>query len=110
MPKENINYPLADAIISVVGSDEPVNDPQPAGPQVALHWDGNSGTVQLSMDIDIEVLERILDMKKNNPDTVWDGSELGRQIIYTEALTRADMQRLIKHGRRARDAAFGADE
>lgn len=108
MPKEIINWPLPTAIVQVVGEDAPEPDPLPAGPQVALHWDGNSGNVQLSLDIDLDVLSRIIEVKRENPNA-WDGSEAGRQVFYTETLSRADLQRLIKASRRARDSVFGAD-
>lgn len=106
MPKEYINYPQP---VRVENADGTVGEQLPRGPQVGLHWDGNHGTVQLSIDIDWDLLQRIVDGRRNNP-TRYHGEDEDRAVFYTEALDRNDLQRLIKQTRRARDAAFGSDE
>lgn len=99
MPKEYINYPRSFETES--------GEEMPAGSQVTLHWDGNYGTIQLSIDIDVETFLGIADSVR---DGTFFAEKAGRVPIFTEALGRSDLQRLIKHARRARDSAFGADE
>lgn len=113
MPKEQINWPQP-AEVNTAGSGEPdAIEILPPGPRLQLHWDARHGTVQVSMDIDWDVLQRYVDYRRSNPDG-YTGEDEGlmpnRATFYTEGLDRADLQRLVKQTRRARDAAFGADE
>lgn len=81
-------------------------------PQIGLHWDGRNGTVQLSLDIDFDVLQEMVKTRKENPEANFgeDGPFPNRVTFYTGALTRNDLQQLVKTTRRARNAVFGADE
>jgi hypothetical protein len=98
MPKEHINYPLA------------IEDPEthkmhPPGPEFSIHWNGGpQGYAQLSVEFDARQIEEyLLDLRKHSPVD-------SRAFIYSEPLDRESMQRLIRHGRRARDLVHGADE
>lgn len=106
MPKEYINYPVPVRIESPdTGDGKAGVEVLPPGSQVGIHWDGNHETVQLSLDIDWDLLQRIVESHKAP------GGQYGdRVIFYTESLSRDDLQRLVKHTRRARDAVFGSDE
>ena len=103
MPRQQINYPRPD--LTQVDPDTGVETPTPLGQILEFHWDGNHGTVQVSMSIDTEILQRVLEQERREdgvmPERIW---------FYTEALTRGDLQRIIKTARRARDDAYGADE
>jgi hypothetical protein len=115
MPKEYINYPEPEVWARPISLDEYESgedgvQSRPAAPQVGIHWDGVHGNVQLSFDMDADVLSKIVSTRNSeHPDCAFveDG---GRAVFYTASLNRGDLQRLIKHARRARDAAFGADE
>ena len=103
MPRQQINYPRPD--LTQVDPATGVETPVPLGQILEVHWDGNHGTVQASMSIDTGLLQRVLEQERRA-----DGEMPTRVWFYTEALTRPDLQRLIKTARRARDDAFGADE
>lgn len=117
MPKETINWPQPTTIhtgsIDDEGHAESSSETVPPGPRIQIHWDSQHGTVQLSMDMDWDVLQHYVDIRRSDP-AAWRGEDEGampnRAIFYTEGLDRGDLQRLVKHTRRARDAAFGADE
>ena len=107
MPKEYFNYPQPTAYAYVEGTEPPKPDPAPS--QVGIHWDATHGTVQLSLDIDWELLQRIVDQRREHGEGYFIGDSPDRQTFYTEALRRDDLQRTIKATRRARDQVFGAD-
>lgn len=80
---------------------------------VGLHWDGKNGTVQLSLDIDWDVLQEMVKTRQDRPTENFadDNSFLRNRVtFYTGALDREDLQRLVRTTRRARNAVFGADE
>jgi hypothetical protein len=118
MPKEYINWPEPEPIVYALTQDEidagrPAFDLLPPAPRVGIHWDGVGETVQLSIDIDWDVLQEMVKARQDNPDFAYDDNGAAfpnRYAFYTGALGRGDLQRLIKHTRRARDAAFGSDE
>lgn len=88
MPKTVINYPSYS---------------YPFGLALSLHWD-NNGTVQWSAQFNVdELAAHLTKLQKDSPTDK-------RSIILSEPLSRPEMQRLIKEARRARDAAYGADE
>lgn len=92
-------------------SDDPaINAPLP---MVGLHWDGKNEVVQLSLDIDWNVLQEMVKQRQELPDANFadDNSFLRNRVtFYTGALSRDDLQRLVRVSRRARNAVFGADE
>lgn len=119
MPKEYINWPQPERVAHALTAEDIEAGKDglevlPPAPRVGLHWDGTHGTVQLSLDVDWDVLQEMVKVRQENPDKGWFGEDEGnfpnRTTFYTGALDRADLQRLIKHTRRARDAAFGSDE
>lgn len=117
MPKEYINYPDPFTYARVITQDELDEgidgvETLPAAPQVGIHWDGVRGNVQLSFDMDPDVLSEIVSTRNTeHPDIAFGGDEReGRAVFFTSTLSRSDLQRLIRHARRARDAAYGADE
>lgn len=82
-------------------------------PMVGLHWDGKNEVVQLSLDIDWDVLQEMVKTRQELPDGQFadDNSFLRNRVtFYTGALSRDDLQRLVRTARRARNAVFGADE
>lgn len=82
-------------------------------PMVGLHWDGKNGTVQVSLDVDWDVLQAMVKARQENPDANFADDNsflLNRVTFYTGALERDDLQRLLRITRRARNAVFGVDE
>lgn len=140
MPKEYINYPsekqvkdLQDSLgmpvkqtdgkIGVVTRkfwDDMLEDDHDSRanvvaplPMVGLHWDGKNGTVQLSLDIDWDVLQEMVKTRQKNPDVEFgdDNSFLRNRVtFYTGALSRDDLQQLVRTARRARNSVYGSDE
>lgn len=141
MPKEYVNYPKLDEIVALQYSlgmpqkeidgklgritrecwdtvleekdhDADIQIHAPL-PMVGLHWDGKNGTVQLSLDIDWDVLQEMVKTRQDRPTENFadDNSFLRNRVtFYTGALDREDLQRLVRTTRRARNAVFGADE
>lgn len=82
-------------------------------PMLGLHWDGKNGTVQLSMDIDWDVLQELVKARQEDPTAVFsdDNSFLRNRVtFYTGSLDRNDLQNLVRTARRARNAVYGSDE
>lgn len=115
MPKEYINYPEPERVAYALTQDQ-IDDGVdgveilPAAPQIGLHWHAGEGTPQLSYSMDADVLARIVATHGTENEDYTFVSEPGRATFFTSTLTREDLQRLIKHARRARDAAYGSDE
>lgn len=115
MPKEYINHPEPE-LVGRPPTPEELDagkswwTAQPAGPRIGIHWDASG--VRLSYDADRDIVKALLHFppKEITAAQERDGALPNRQVFITGALTRADLQRLIKHARRARDAAFGSDE
>jgi hypothetical protein len=90
---------------------EPADTPEfrhvaPPFPIPHVTWHGGTpdfgpGWVQITLDCDRGHLEQIL---KDLP------ADQSYVEIHSEVLARDDVNRLIKHARRARNAAYGADE
>lgn len=100
MPREQINYPqpktaMCDSPDGMGGHLETRTNP-------ALHvcWMPDMH-VQVAFEADPSYLHVALGAV-NEPD--------GRTSMYTDVLTRTEINRLIKMLRRARDAAYGRDE
>lgn len=141
MPKEYVNYPTPDQVVdlqtslgmpskqidgklgritrecwdTVLEEKDHDADIQIAAPlpMVGLHWDGRNGTVQLSLDIDWDVLQEMVKARQEHPteDFADDNSFLRNRVtFYTGALSREDLQQLVRTARRARNAVYGADE
>jgi hypothetical protein len=141
MPKEYVNYPSRDEIAKLqisIGMPENLVDGKLGPntrifwdrvledkdhdahidieaplPMVGLHWDGKNGTVQLSLDIDWDVLQEMVKARQNNPTENFadDNSFLRNRVTFhTGALSRDDLQQLVRTARRARNAVYGADE
>ena len=110
MPREQIVYPRVYEHKLIADNGGPVPDVQierhiPAPiPHVTWHGapdSGGWGWMQLMFDCDREYLVNLLaDTPKDQPFVE----------IHSEVLDRAAANRLIKHGRRARNAAYGVDE
>lgn len=82
-------------------------------PMIGLHWDGKNEVVQLSLDIDWSVLQAMVKVRQDNPTENFadDNSFLHNRVtFYSGALSREDLQRLVRASRRARNSVFGADE
>jgi len=104
--EELANEPMGDK----PDGDHAINAPLP---MIGLHWDGRNEVVQLSLDIDWEVLQEMVKARQENPDAKFadDNSFLRNRVtFYTGALSRNDLQRLVRAARRARNNVFGADE
>jgi hypothetical protein len=114
MPKEVVRY----ANEFVVRDGRVVYNPDSKGPdevvkhteEIALHWTkGDAGMVQLSIQLDAEQVRQCLAAYDTGQ---WLGEELkpGMLMFYSGNLERYELQRLIRHARRARDDVHGVDE
>lgn len=72
-------------------------------PGVELNWSRDQGHVQLSIEFPREQWIA-------NAETLKDDPQVTKRAIYTDSLSRYQINKLIKLLRRARDAAYGADE
>lgn len=94
MPKETVNYPS-------------YADNHPMALAVGIHWsDATAGYAgpQVSIQFNVDDMHAYLTrLRQDSP-----GDK--RTIVFTEPLTRPEMQRMIRAAKRARDASFGADE
>lgn len=142
MPKEYVNYPSQKEVIRLQSSigmpdelvdgkigpttrtfwDKKLEDNKAHDsrvdllaplPMVGMHWDGKNGTIQLSLDIDWDVLQEMVHARQALPEGTFadDNSFLRNRVtFYTGALNRNDLQQLVRTARRARNAVYGADE
>lgn len=113
MPREQLNWPEPSsmrAVRDVKTGEEVVDDVTPMSSVFNLHWTSGAGMgiPQLSVNVDWTQLEKMVDWHREHPEEWWGESD--RAEFWSEALTRADLNALIKHARRCRDAVFGADE
>lgn len=115
MPKEVIRY----ANEFVIRDGDVVYNPLEAREseqirhteELALHWTkGEGGLVQVSIQLDAEMVREQLRLVDEN--YVWVGEEVkpGMLMFYSGPIKRYEMQRLIRHARRARNDVYGADE
>lgn len=72
-------------------------------PGVELHWSREYGNVQLSVEFPAEQWIVNAEQLKEDPDIKMRG-------IFTDGLSRREINDLIRTLRRARDAAYGKDE
>lgn len=106
MPKETINYPSVQSVL--IEGDSPDSGKvqyAPPGPEFSIHWNNDAGGyVQLCVEFDVAAVEAYLaDLRKHSPMD-------SRAFLYSETLSREDIQRMIRGGRRSRNAVFGGDE
>lgn len=104
MPKENINYPKAVPVL--VGESGKPSEVlmQPPGPEFAIHWNATGEYIQVGVEFSISEVEKYLaSVRKDSPMD-------GIGYLYSEELTRGDVQRTIRALKRARNAVFGAGE
>lgn len=102
----NLQYPLVSAIVDreyVPNEALGVHDTLIEGSAVSLHWSRDAEYVQIG----IEAPRKFWDSFIQGYDS---SKELHRYELYTESLTRKEINDLIKVLRRARDAAYGTDE
>lgn len=66
-------------------------------------WNRDAGWVQMSLDIPRKKWEE-------NYQFIAQETSISSRALYTDILTRTEINNLIKTLRRARDAAYGADE
>lgn len=112
MPREQINYPkpFEPCESSTSGS---TNDPIIHGeswsePIVSVNWLGATGDHDGHAQVSIEVSRKYLEMLA---DRDYDQSSRGMTAtVYSGVLARADLNRLVRSSRRARDQAYGRDE
>lgn len=72
-------------------------------PGVELNWSRDMGHVQLSIEFPREQWIANAEELKNDP-------QVTKRAIFTDGLSRYQINKMIKTLRRARDAAHGADE
>lgn len=102
MPKVVVQYPNTE-------------DPSPA--DVVVHWSKEQGHVQLSISrypfgvvAVAEMADKapVLEPRTEDP-LVAQGEEPIETTVYSDPMTRHQLNEMIRTLRRARDAAFGAD-
>lgn len=81
-----------------LAADEVIREQQ----SVDLAWNRDAGWVQLVIEAPADWWQRV------HSDASWEGSDV--RSVASEPLTRQQINHLIRTLRRARDAAFGADE
>lgn len=113
MPREQINYPksadLAELVVSDTGGEAVPDKDSPIpgevirrnAPTLHVGWHRNAW-LQLSIEGDVTYFRFAADTP--------DGSTSDRSTVYTEPLTRDEVNKLIRSLRRARDQVFGRDE
>jgi hypothetical protein len=96
MPKEKINYPPY-----IEGPDGALSP----GAEITIHWSsGEPRHAQIGFEFDVgNMLAYLTRLRVDSPMD-------SRATFYTSELSRDDLQRMIRAGKRARDAVFGADE
>lgn len=104
MPREQITHnelriPVAEALMG-----DGTEAPQGNGRNVHVGWNANTGYVQVSVEAAREDIERLA----TPSDDVGYGA--GGLHVWSEVLTRRDVNKLIQALRTARDKAYGRDE
>jgi hypothetical protein len=102
MPREQINYPDRHKLVTDGTAANPeIPDRADEEPTLHVNWDNDHCLVQVSLNMTAERIKRWADQL--------DGS-VSHSAFYTPALTRGDINRLIRVLRTARDKAYGRDE
>lgn len=84
----------------VEGDDKVFEDPS-----LDVTWNRDGGWVQMALYAPVDWWKRFMVVFGEGGDTT-----AVAQAAYTDVLTRSEINNLIKTLRRARDAAYGADE
>jgi len=99
-----------EVVYAVLSKDYDPGDPGiPAGAKITedvsldVNWNREAGWVQVSMSIPAEKWDEINNANGDLPTTPY-------VPVHTDIWTRQEINGMIKTLRRARDAAFGADE
>lgn len=71
-------------------------------PSLDVHWNRDGEYVQLAIDAPRTYWQRFLESYEGSPEATRFG-------VFTDRLTRSELNHLIRTLRRARDAAYGAD-
>ena len=115
MPREQINFPSSIAVVIddrgneleyQVGADVPPGSSVHPDPALHVHWqpanvEYGTGHVQLSVEMEADFFRaRAANLHESVTST----------SIFTPALTRAEINKLIRSLRVARDKAYGRDE
>lgn len=72
-------------------------------PSLDVTWSRDQGYVQVSIDMSREQWLTNTKQLEDDPNVI-------KRAIYTDGLSRQEINHLIRTLRRARDSAFGADE
>jgi hypothetical protein len=109
MPREQINTPRLFDPVRVDSSTPPIHGEAWADPTLHVSWhrEGSGempGHVQVALGLPVEYLKHLA--------TTYDeaGMVVPSVDAFTPALSRRDLNKLIRTLRRARDQAYGADE
>lgn len=78
---------------------------RPTDPNLLPVGEESNGSVQVSIGLAPQDMQWRIDHLKNHPEDLEDFSR-----VYTERLTRQQINHFIRTLKRARDAAYGADE
>jgi hypothetical protein len=102
VPREQINYPGA-----LWERDESGESKQlaPADPALHVVWTRDHAHVQVGFEFDRAVMKEHLGHASGED---WIGAD--RAVFYTGNLNREEINNAIRTLRRARNAAYGADE
>lgn len=113
-PKDALEHPTPEGpeevSYAILSKEFHPGDPEvPSGATITedvsldVNWNREAGWVQVSMSVPIDKWE---DINKGREDL----SNPPHVSVYTDTWTRQEINATIKTLRRARDAAFGADE
>lgn len=101
MPREQINYPHEPEPGTQVSKLDGCGPPDPClEPTLHVGWRKGS-YIQVSIEADGSYFR----FATENPDTTTD-----RSTVYSEPLSRQEINKMIRSLRRARDQVFGCDE
>lgn len=108
MPREKINYPVP-FVPRDPGADDstpPIHGEAWTEPVMHVSWSKATGDFDGHVQIALEVDPAYLKYVAENPGD----NTLGCTAVFTGVLVRADLNRLIRVSRQARDQAYGRDE
>lgn len=97
MPREQITYP------PIVTENEGTPNERHVTREftgVSVGWN-RAGWVQVNLDLPTEALKKVLESYTND--------NRGDAVVYSDVLSRTDINKMIRALRKARDQAYGAD-
>lgn len=101
MPKEQINYPRIRQVLQDGASITlPVASEVSDDVCVSVGWN-RSGWVQVTLETPTKHLAQVLASYAND--------NVGDAVVYSETLSREEVNKLIRTLRKARDQAYGSD-